>query len=296
MTGSQPLLPLLGSRGVQLGIGPFLVRVRSEHEGVGGYLERLYEGFPMQDSPDAHFDVAIVRGSGLHRWFRPQANLVVNGARPYLPLPANLAGPLLEWGLNWCIGRAHRWVVVHAAVVERAGRALILPAPPGSGKSTLCAALSYSGWRLLSDEFALLDPESGLVQPVTRPISLKEASIDIIHARYPHVVFGPEGRDIEGVRFSHAGPPADSVARARETAVPAWIITPRYVPGSPTILERVPKAQALVSLADQSFNYNYLGPKGYLCLADLVRRTECYRLEYSDLDDVLERLTQMTAH
>ena len=31
-------------------------------------------------------------------------------------------------------------------------------------------------------------------------------------------------------------------------------------------------------------------------LADLVRRVECYRLEYSDLDDVLARLTALTAH
>jgi predicted ATPase len=29
---------------------------------------------------------------------------------------------------------------------------VILPAPPGSGKSTLCAALVTRGWRLLSDE------------------------------------------------------------------------------------------------------------------------------------------------
>jgi hypothetical protein len=43
-------------------------------------------------------------------------------------------------------------------VLERGGRALLLPAPSGSGKSTLCAGLAFNGWRLLSDELALLDP------------------------------------------------------------------------------------------------------------------------------------------
>jgi HprK-related kinase A len=256
-------------------------------------MERLYGEFPMRDSVEGHFDVAVVGGRGLHRWVRPQAAVVINGTTPYLPLPASLAGAMLEWGLNWCIGRAHHLVVLHAAVVERGGRALILPAPPGSGKSTLCAALAYSGWRLFSDEFALIDPATGIVWPVPRPISLKEASIDIIQARHPEVVFGPEGRDVEGVRFAHARPPSASVTRANEPATPAWIITPRYVPGSPTVLTPLPKAQALVSLADQSFNYNYLGDAGYLCLSQLVQRVECYSLEYSDLDDALARLMRM---
>ena len=43
-------------------------------------------------------------------------------------------------------------------------------------------------------------------------------------------------------------------------------------------------------LTDQSFNYNYLGARGYQCVVDLVGRSDCYTLEYSDLDDVLPRL------
>ena len=298
MTASEPSLwPLLDNRGLQVTVGPFLVRVRSELDGVQDYLQRLYTGFPMCDSAEGHFDIAVIGGRGVRRWVRRQATVVLNGSKPFYPLPASLAGPLLEWGLNYCVSRsAHRWVVVHAAVVERGGQALVMPAAPGAGKSTLCAALSHSGWRLFSDEFALIDPGTGMVWPIPRPVSLKEAAIDILRRRYPDLVFGPEGRDIEGVRFAHARPPSDSVARANEPALPAWIISPRYAPGSRTILESVPKAQTLLSTADQSFNYNYLGSKGYLCLAEMVRRSGCYRLEYSDLDDVLARLASLTAH
>jgi predicted ATPase len=46
--------------------------------------------------------------------------------------------------------------MLHAAVVEKNGKALILPALPGSGKSTLSAALAMNGWRFLSDEFTMI--------------------------------------------------------------------------------------------------------------------------------------------
>jgi HprK-related kinase A len=299
VTGSSTVPPSISLQtvGVQVEIGPFRVRVRSELPAVAEHLQRFYVDFPMRESDTGHFDIALVRGSGVRRWVRPQANVVVNGARPFLPLPATLAGPMMEWALNWCIGRnAHRWIALHAAVVERAGRTMIMAAPPGAGKSTLCAALTVAGWRLFSDEFALVDSESGWIVPAPRPVALKNASIEIIRGRGADIICGPEGRDVEGARFVHMRPPSDSVRRAREGAPPGWVVLPRYAAGHPTSLEALPKAQALVQLADQSFNYNFLGPKGYTSLVELVRRSACYRLEYSDLDDVLARLAQLAAN
>jgi HprK-related kinase A len=283
--------------GVQITIGPFLVCVRSELAGVRKHLDQMYEGFPMHEGTGGHFDIAVEAGRGLHRWVRPQANIVINGARPFLPLPCALAGACLEWAMNWCIGKnAHRWIAVHAAVAERGGRTLILPGPSGSGKSTLCASLTGAGWRLFSDEFALIDPESGWVLPVPRPISLKNRAIEIVRDRQPSVVFGPEGYDTEGARFVHMRPPGESVRRASEPASVGWVVVPRFAAGRPTTLEPLPKARALLQLTDQSFNYNYLGARGYTCLAALVRHAECFRLEYSDLDDVLGRLEDMAAN
>jgi serine kinase of HPr protein (carbohydrate metabolism regulator) len=52
------------------------------------------------------------------------------------------------------------------------GKGVLLSAVSGSGKSTLSAELALNGWRLLSDELALIDSEVKLV-PLTRPVSLK---------------------------------------------------------------------------------------------------------------------------
>jgi hypothetical protein len=295
MAQSSPLSALATS-GVRLSLGPFLVRVRSDLAGVHDYLDRLYADFPISLEPGAHFNIAVVSTRGPRQWVRPQANLIVNGDRPFLPLPANLAGAVFEWSLNWCVGElAHRWVAVHAAVLERGGRTLILSGQSGAGKSTLCAALVLAGWRLFSDEFALIDPQSGRISPLPRPISLKNASIEIIGARSRGGVFGREDIDIEGARFVHMKPPADSVRRAGEDAQPGWIMFPRWVAGSATKIEPIPKARALIRLTDQSFNYNYLGATGFQCVGDLVRRSDCCTLEYSDLDDVLARLESLTA-
>jgi len=285
------VLSRLATTGVQVTIGPFVVHVRSELPLVHRYLETLYAGFPIRGGDGGHFDIQVVGSHGVRRFIRPQANLVVNGERPFLPLPADLAGALFEWTLNYCVGRdAHRFVAMHAAVVERNGRALIVSGESGAGKSTLCAALVLDGWRLLSDEFALVDPDAGTLSPLPRPVSLKNVSIDIIRQRGRDVVYGPEGIDIEHARFVHMKPPASSVQRASEPASPGIVIFPRWRSGAETRFTRVRKAQVLLRLADQSFNYNYLGVRGFNAIADLARRVEGYELEYSDLDDVLPRL------
>src|SRR4029434_1923287 len=99
-----PVLSALARRGVQVAIGPFLVRVRSDLTAVRDFLERFYVDFPMSACDDGHFDVAVVAGRGIHRCVQAQAATVVGGATPFLPLPERYAGPSLEWGLNWCVG------------------------------------------------------------------------------------------------------------------------------------------------------------------------------------------------
>ena len=104
--------------------------------------------------------------------------------------------------------------------------------PPGAGKSTLCAALMLHGWRLLSDELTLLEPGSGWVVPSPRPISLKNASIDVIRERDPGCVLGPVAHDTQKGTVAHLKVLPDSLARADERALPAWVVFPRCERGA----------------------------------------------------------------
>jgi len=161
--------------GLRFRVGAFNIAARSTLPSVAEGVAAVYPDYPVL-AQDAFIDFAvnITAPFGIRAVLRPQVQFLFDGYQPFKPLPQAQAFPLMEWGLNWCASNhAHQYVISHAAVVEKNGRALIMPGTPGSGKSTLCAALIQRGWRLLSDELTLTDPDTGQVFPLPRPVSLK---------------------------------------------------------------------------------------------------------------------------
>lgn len=73
------------------------------------------------------------------------------------------------------VERLPHLVAVHAAVIARDGVALLVPASSGSGKSTLTLAAAEAGADVLSDEYALIDPDTGLVTGWPRPVRVRRA-------------------------------------------------------------------------------------------------------------------------
>ncbi len=69
--------------------------------------------------------------------------------------------------------RARRRTFVHAGVVGWNGRAIVIPARSGSGKSSLVKALVRAGATYYSDEFAVLD-ERGRVHPYPLPLTVRQ--------------------------------------------------------------------------------------------------------------------------
>ena len=275
--------------GLRFRTGEFSICLQTRLTSVIDAVALLYAQFPLLDD-DAYIDFPIVleRPRNVRRWWRPQVRFLVDGHAPFQPLPLDQAYPMFEWGLNWCVSaHAHGYLMIHAAVVEKNGRAAILPAPPGSGKSTLCAALVHNGWRLLSDELTLVRPQDGHVLPLPRPISLKNGSIALMRDFLSDPVFSPAVIDTHKGTVAHLKAPTDSVLRHAETALPAWIIFPRYEAGADAVLTAVGKASAHVRVAKNAFNYSLLGGRGFDTLADLIDRCDSHEFRYSRLDDAL---------
>jgi HprK-related kinase A len=213
--------------------------------GLARTLGQMYADYPvLDDTALADFDLLLTRGRGLRRLVRPQVRFHYDGMAPFQPLPLVQAFPMFEWAMNWCVSsQAHSWLVIHAAVVEKGGSAVILPAQPGSGKSTLCAALVARGWRLLSDELTLVRLVDGRIDPLPRPVSLKNGSIDVIRAWAPAAELSPPVADTLKGTVAHMRAPGASVARAGEPATPAWIVFPKWRAGAAAELVPVPQAR-----------------------------------------------------
>jgi len=279
----------LHGTGLRLRTGPFVSSIRSRLDAVIDGICVHYAGHTVEDpAAFADFHVSVERPRGLRRWVSPQVVFSFDGSSTFAPLPGDQGFPMLEWGLNWCISsHCHQFLIVHAAVLERGGRALLLPAPSGSGKSTLCAALAFNGWRLLSDELTLLDPRHGHVVPLPRPVSLKNESIEAVRSFAPQAVFGSVVHETTKGSVAHVRPPQEAVSRAGEAAVPAWVVVPRFAAGAEARLEPMPKARAFMGLVDSAFNYNVHGRQGFSALTRLVDKADCYEFSYSRLEDAV---------
>ena len=280
--------------GLILETGPFRTRIVSRAPEVIAGLALLYSDFPVHAAGFCDFHVQVDRVTGLRRYLRPQIVFKYDGMTPFKPLPADHAFASLEWGLNWCIaGHEHHYLMLHAAVLERNGRAVILPGDPGAGKSTLTAVLTLSGFRLLSDELTLVDRNNGLLVPLARPVSLKNASIDVVRNFSAVAVIGDPAFDTHKGTVAHLKPSSESVWRAHEKAQPALIVFPRWKAGAKVKLTHHSKADAFMHVANHAFNYELLGSLGYDLNASIIDVCECYDFEYSQLSDAMRVFSEL---
>jgi HprK-related kinase A len=288
----------LSREGIAISIGEFDVCLKSPLIAVVKAISLLYSDYELCSSGSfIDFRVEVVPPRDVRRWIRPQVNFSFDGLMPFKPLPQAQAFAMFEWGLNWVVANnAHRFLVIHAAVVERYGQALIFPGSPGSGKSTLCAALICRGWRLLSDEMALISLDNGLVTPFPRPVSLKNASIEIIKSYAGEIVIGDVVHDTSKGSVAHMRAPLSSIDACKEQAIPTAVVFPRWHATSVSSLNELPKGQTLLKVAANSFNYNVLGAQGFNALADMVENCRCFSYSYSKLDDAIDAMEQLVTN
>lgn len=280
---------LIRTDGIRLETGPFTTHLTTQLTDVIDNLMLLYADHQVSLEPGfSDFHLAIQQPGLIRRWVKPQVNFSFDGISPFRPLPRNQAYAIFEWGLNWCIANyAHYYLMIHAAVLERKGHAIILPGVPGAGKSTLCAGLALSGWRLFSDEMALIEPQSRQLVSNPRPISLKNDSIPLIRTFSPDAVLGMAIEETTKGTVAHLKPSTGSVKRGAEHSVPGIIAFPHYTAGASTTLAPLTKSRAFMMLCENAFNYSVLGKSGFSALKAVVDRSDCYQFEYSNLNDAV---------
>lgn len=284
----------LRREGVHLDTGAFTTHLQIALRDLVDEFAEMYAPYPIEDPPgidDAC--VRVVPGSVLSRLWRPVACASAD-AQPIEPVPKERAFTAMETAFNWAVASSEvAPMIVHSAVLERDGRALLMPAPSGSGKSTLSAALSWRGWRLLSDEMAIFSFEDGNVYPNPRPVSLKNQAIGTIAAFEPGARFSRVYRGTLKGDVAYMQPPTGAIARAHEPAAPGLVVAPVYVKGAATTLRELDRSDGFRWLVDSSLNYASLLRAGFDMMTRIVEQSGLYSLTYSDLDSAIEVINRL---
>jgi HprK-related kinase A len=250
-------------------------------------LAGLYADYPAPEDEVCDFTVRLEPEKPWRRWLRPSVAIHGDYMLPDA-VPLSLAHGLLaaEMGMNLQMALGQKsFLLLHAATVEKDGKALILTGESGAGKSTLSALLGESGWRLMGDEFALLDCETGLLHPFPRAISLKNGAIAVMEKVAGEGRFGPVMEDTPKGRIRHLKPRADAIARMREPARPALILFPRF--GEEKAMRAVGPAEVFMRLTQASTNYVALGARGFDALSGLVAHCPALAIDYPDTETAL---------
>jgi HprK-related kinase A len=280
---------------VRLSVGPVRFRVGSSWPGPVRALRALYAGYPDGADEVADYTVRLEPAKPWRRWLRPSVTIggdyVLPDAAP-LPLAHGLVAAEMAMNLQMALGE-RRFLLLHAASVEKDGQAIILTGESGAGKSTLSALLGESGWRFMGDEFALLEPATGLLHPFPRPVSLKNGAVGVMEARVDPARFGPAMTDTPKGTIRHLRPPADALARMAEPARPALILFPRF--GKARDIRSVGPAEAFMRLTQASTNYVAMGARGFGALTGLVRDCPAAALDYPDTATALELIDLLWA-
>ncbi len=263
-------------------VGPVAFRIGSAWRSPIAALASLYRDYPTpMGVPD--FTVRLEPAAPWRRWIRPTLGIGGDFTLPEAaPLPLRLGLLAAEMGMNLQLALGERrFLLLHAASVERDGRALILTGESGAGKSTLATLLGSDGWRFMGDEFALIDPESGMAFPFPRPSSLKNEGIEAALSKIDRLRFGPLLENTPKGRIRHVAPLSSALQAMRVPAAPALVAFPRF--GLSEAARPVAPSEAFVRLTQASTNYVALGERGFTALTALVEGVPAVALDYPDM-------------
>lgn len=292
---SLEIYRLMRKKGLSFQTGPFVFRVLSNSPSLAALIQNLYADYPLRGKRDfADFELQVVKNRRL-RDLKSYASVWFDEKRIYPKFLETSIFPFVEWGLNFCVAtNAHQYLILHSGTLEKNGQVLLLPAWPGSGKSTLSAALSQRGWRLLSDEFGLVRPSDLMIIPFPRLLPLKNQSIAVMRRFAPEAIFGPEYPGTPKGTVCHLRPPSESIDRADEPARARWIVFPRFKAGSAMHLNQIGSIEAFVTLSGHAFNYELIGLRGFKTLSSLIDACDCYTFEYGgDLEQAVAQLNAL---
>jgi hypothetical protein len=186
-------------------------------------------------------------------------------------------------------------VSLHAALLSRAGRGILLVGPKESGKSTLACALLGAGWRIHSDDTAQIE-DGPRARGIPRRVALRATSRELLGAGTWDRI-----RDLPGTTSTRNGVlfhPSEfwlGKAPASVEPVAVFFLARRASTVAPARLHRLDPGRALLALAPYS-NRCLAGIASALeALQPLADRVPVFDLGRGDIATMIERVEEAAA-
>jgi hypothetical protein len=227
----------------------------------------------------AEREFGLVEDDGVYRLFVDRVETANSSKAEDIPSCFNLGlAELFFPGAGWL-------AAAHGSAVSRDGRAVLMPAFCGSGKSTLTAALVKHGYQYFSDDIAPITagPVPRVV-PIPIDICLKSGSWAPLIPYYPELENDAKIQCAGGRAARYITPPESSLAQEPQPI--GWIVFPSYRPGATARLIPLTPLQTLSNLATSQSAINQGGEtlRGVL---DWIRATPSYIFELDSLEEAI---------
>lgn len=189
----------------------------------------------------------------------------------------------LEWQLICQATETIPYLGIHAGAVAFGGQAILFPGASGSGKTTLTLGCLLNGAHLLSDEIALIDPQSSGARPFPRVLCVKQTGLDLLSS------YALPEQAIRWIGTTACITP--NAFSCITSPIPVNTIAfPSYRPDAVTALKPISRAQALTRLLSQTMNRHRHAQTCLAILGRLVENADCYDLPMNNCAEAIAHL------
>lgn len=261
-------------------------QVHSEDESLRARVEGCFRDLAEPGAPGAAYACYELLAGSAEGTFR----LVCDGKPVFTDASASHVLGTLLWHVNATSTQrvAPGHVVLHAAAAVHEGRAVVLPAPMESGKTTTVAGLVLAGFGYLTDEAAAVSLRDLHVEPFTKSLAVDKGSWPVLEALREHDAGGLPAQWQVPVSSLPSG-------RLAERSPVRYVVLPQYRPGSESVLEPITRGTAVMAMAASTFQFLDAPQRHLDGLARIALAADCYRLTIGSLDRAVALVEELVS-
>lgn len=181
---------------------------------------------------------------------------------------------------------------IHAGAVERDGKALLLPAPSGSGKTLLVLGLVKRGFKFLSDDVALVEPDRAFLQPLPMSPVVKGYAFSLLRALDLSVGADVYRNPLNGEKLYYFDLADISSNPVGVPSSVRFIFFPSHNPTAESSLNPVSKAEAAARIIKNSLNFDASVTSRIDLVTRLVGKARCFDLRFKHMDEGLSMVEE----